>query len=160
MNCYQTNSNVPPTSGNLYKDMPDKELQQKLTTETNPRTQLRILIELNTRQARQIAALTNRIALLEDKALKKAGRKRVTLYLDGKELTDDDILYYIDGDYFTISQLEHVTGAHKNQIRNRYNRAKKKQLYMHLIASVKIISLWTLLDLLFPPNILPDTYGN
>lgn len=107
--------------------MPDKELQHKLAIETNPRTQLQILIELNTRQARQITALTNRIALLEDKALKKAGRKRVTLYLDGKELTDDDILYYIDGDYFTIAQLERVTGAHKNQIRNRYNRAKKKQ---------------------------------
>ena len=27
MNCYQTNSNVPPTSGNPYKNMPDKELQ-------------------------------------------------------------------------------------------------------------------------------------
>ena len=131
MNCYQTNSNVPPTSGNPYKDMPDKELQQKLTTETNPRTQLQILIELNTRQARQIAALTNKIALLEDKALKKAGRKRVTLYLDGKELTDNDILYYIDEDYFTIAQLERVTGAHKNQIRNRYNRAKKKQRIAH-----------------------------
>ena len=127
MNCYQTNSNVPPTSRNPYKDMPDKELQQKLTTETNPRMLLQILIELNTHQAKQIAALTNRIALLEEKALKKAGRKRVTLYLDGKELTDDDILYYIDEDYFTIPQLERVTGAHKNQIRNRYNRAKKKQ---------------------------------
>ena len=127
MNCYQTNSNVPPTSGNPYKDMPDKELQQKLATETNPRTQLRILIELNTRQARQITALTNRISLLEDKALKKAGRKRVPIFLDGRELTDDDILYYIDEDYYTIVELERVTGAHKNQIRNRYNRAKKKQ---------------------------------
>ena len=80
----------------------DKELQQKLTTETNPRTQLHILIELNTRQTKQIAALTNRIALLEEKALKKAGRKRVPIFLDGRELTDDDILYYIDEDYYTI----------------------------------------------------------
>ena len=127
MNCYQTNSNVPPTSGNPYKDMPDKELQQKLTTETNPRMQLQILIGLNTRQAKQIAALTNRIALLEDKALKKAGRKRVPIYLDGRELTDDDILYYIDEDYYTNVELERVTKAPKNLIRNRYNRAKKKQ---------------------------------
>lgn len=127
MNCYQDNNNSTTISGNPYKDMPDNELQQKLTTETNPQTQLQILIELNTRQAKQITSLTNRIALLEDKSLKKAGRKRVTLYLDGKELTDDDILYYIDEDYFTIPQLERVTGAHKNQIRNRYNRAKKKQ---------------------------------
>ena len=110
-----------------YGSMSDKELQQKLTIETNPQTQLRILIELNTRQARQITALTNRIAILEDKALKKAGRKRVPIYLDGRELTDDDILYYIDEDYYTIVELERVTKAPKNLIRNRYNRAKKKQ---------------------------------
>ena len=128
MNCYQDNNNIADTSGNLRKNMSDKELQQKLTIETNPQTQLRILIELNTRQARQITALTNRIAILEDKALKKAGRKRVPIYLDGRELTDDDILYYIDEDYYTIVELERVTKAPKNLIRNRYNRAKKKQL--------------------------------
>ena len=127
MNCYQDNNNIADTSGNLRKNMSDKELQQKLTIETNPQTQLRILIELNTRQARQITALTNRIAILEDKALKKAGRKRVPIYLDGRELTDDDILYYIDDDYYTILELERVTKAPKNLIRNRYNRAKKKQ---------------------------------
>lgn len=127
MNCYQDNNNIADTSGNLRKNMSDKELQQKLTIETNPQTQLRILIEQNTRQARQITALTNRIAILEDKALKKAGRKRVPIYLDGRELTDDDILYYIDEDYYTIVELERVTKAPKNLIRNRYNRAKKKQ---------------------------------
>lgn len=127
MNCYQDNNNIADTSGNLRKNMSDKELQQKLTIETNPQTQLRILIELNTRQARQITALTNRIAILEDKALKKAGRKRVPIYLDGRELTDDDILYYIDEDYYTIVELERVTKVPKNLIRNRYNRAKKKQ---------------------------------
>ena len=127
MNCYQDNNNIADTSGNLRKNMSDKELQQKLTIETNPQTQLRILIELNTRQARQITALTNRIAILEDKALKKAGRKRVPIYLDGRELPADDILYYIDEDYYTIVELERVTKAPKNLIRNRYNRAKKKQ---------------------------------
>ena len=127
MNCYQDNNNIADTSGNLRKNMSDKELQQKLTIETNPQTQLRILIELNTRQARQITALTKGIAILEDKALKKAGRKRVPIYLDGRELTDDDILYYIDEDYYTIVELERVTKAPKNLIRNRYNRAKKKQ---------------------------------
>ena len=127
MNCYQDNNNIADTSGNLRKNMSDKELQQKLTIETNPQTQLRILIELNTRQARQITALTNRNAILEYKALKKAGRKRVPIYLDGRELTDDDILYYIDEDYYTIVELARVTKAPKNLIRNRYNRAKKKQ---------------------------------
>ena len=127
MNCYHDNNNFTATPENPYKDMPDKELQHKLAIETNPRTQLQILIELNTRQARQITALTNRIVLLEEKTLKKAGRKRVPIYLDGRELTDDDILYYIDEDYFTIVELERVTKAPKNLIRNRYNRAKKKQ---------------------------------
>ena len=126
MNCYQENNAFAARAAAPYKNVPDKELQHILITETDPRTQLQLLIELNTRQAKQIAALTNRIALLEDKALKKAGRKRVPIYLDGRELTDD-ILYYIDGDRFTIAQLERVTGAHKNQIRNRYARAKKRQ---------------------------------
>ena len=127
MNCYQDNDNFTDTSGNPYKNMPDKELQQKLITETDPRKQLHILIELNIRQAKQIAALTNRISILEDKAMKKAGRKRVPIFLDGRELTDNDILYYIDEDYYTIAELERITGAPKNLIRNRYNRAKKKQ---------------------------------
>lgn len=126
MNCYQTNSNVPPTSGNPYKEISDKELQQNLTTETNPWTLLHILIELNIRQAKQISALTNRIALLEEKALKKAGRKRVPIFLEGRELTDDDIIYYIDEDYYTITKLERITKVPKNLIRNRYNRAKKR----------------------------------
>ena len=36
MNCYQDNNNIADTSGNLRKNMSDKELQQKLTIETNP----------------------------------------------------------------------------------------------------------------------------
>ena len=40
------------------------------------------------------------------------------IYLDGRELTDDDILYYIDEDYYTIVELERVTKAPKNLIRN------------------------------------------
>lgn len=50
------------------------------------------------------------------------GRKRQIFYLDGKELTDEDIVYYVRYDYYTISELERLVGAKKNQLRNRYNR--------------------------------------
>lgn len=46
MNCYQDNNNFTTSSGNPYKNKLDKELQQKLITETDPRKQLHILIEL------------------------------------------------------------------------------------------------------------------
>ena len=45
---------------------------------------------------------------------------------NGKELTDDDIIYYADNDYMSISELEKDVRAKKNQLRNRYNRRKKQ----------------------------------
>ena len=74
----------------------------------------------------QIHALSKRITALEEKAAKKAGRKRQTFYLDGAELTDEDLVYYIKYDYFTIPELERLVGAKKNQLRNRYNRIISK----------------------------------
>lgn len=37
------------------------------------------------------------------------------------------LIYYIDYDFFTIRELEKEVGAGKNQLRNRYNKAKKKE---------------------------------
>ena len=85
------------------------------------------LIEANTRKDRAIAELTKRVAFLEDKALKKAGRPKTHFYLNGIELTDEELMYEIDYNYFTIRELEKEVGAGKNQLRNRYNEAKKKQ---------------------------------
>lgn len=34
-------------------------------------------------------------------------------------------MYYIDYDYFTISELEREVGGPKNSLRNHYNRAKR-----------------------------------
>lgn len=72
--------------------------------------------------------LTKRVAFLEEKTLKKAGRKKQTYNFDGKELTDDYLVYLIDYDLATIGKLEKIVGAGKNVLRNRYNKAKKKQL--------------------------------
>lgn len=105
-----------------YKDITDKELQHLLATAINYNQLVPALIEANRRKDEQIHALSKRISALEEKVAKKAGRKRQTFYLDGKELTDEDIVYYVRYDYFTIPELERLVGAKKNQLRNRYNR--------------------------------------
>ena len=71
--------------------------------------------------------MSKRVAFLEDKALKKAGRPKTRFYLNGQELTDEELLYRIDHQYFTIRELEKEVGAGKNQLRNRYNKAKKEE---------------------------------
>ena len=57
---------------------------------------------------------------------KQNGRKRKAFYM-GKGLIDDDyLIYLIDSGLYTFKQLEQELGAGKNQLRNRFNRAKKK----------------------------------
>lgn len=67
------------------------------------------------------------MAFLEDKAIKKAGRPKAHFEVNGQELTDDHLIYLIDYDFFTIRELEKEVRAGKNQLRNRYNKAKKKE---------------------------------
>ena len=75
-----------------------------------------------------VADLTKRIVNLEKKALQKPGRPRRDFYVNDKLLDDDYLMYLIDyGYYDSISALEKDVGAGKNQLRNRYNKAKKKQ---------------------------------
>lgn len=109
------------------KEMTDEELTKLLTGAYNYNVLIPALIEANTRKDRAIAELTKRVAFLEDKARKKAGRPKTRFYLNGTELTDEELMYQIDYNYFTIRELEKEVGAGKNQIRNRYNKAKKKQ---------------------------------
>ena len=77
--------------------------------------------------SKNIEELEKRIAFLEEKTLKKAGRKKQTFYFNFQELTDDYLVYLIDNDYITISKLEKDVNAKKNVLRNRYNKAKKKK---------------------------------
>ena len=75
-----------------------------------------------------VADLTKRIANLEKKALQKPGRPRREFYVNDKLLDDDYLMYLIDyGYYDSISKMEKDLGAGKNQLRNRYNKAKEKQ---------------------------------
>ena len=56
----------------------------------------------------------------------RRGRKRKDFYL-GKTLIDDDyLIYLVDKGFYTLKQLEEEVGAGKNQLRNRYRRAKKR----------------------------------
>lgn len=55
------------------------------------------------------------------------GRKQKEFFLGKILLTDEELIYQIDREYYTLSQLEKEVGAGKNQLRNRYKRAKKKK---------------------------------
>lgn len=88
---------------------------------------LQKLITTNADLTKTIEDLQKRVAFLEEKTLKKAGRKKKVFYFNGQELTDEYIVFLIDYDYITISKLEKDVNAGKNVLRNRYNKAKKKQ---------------------------------
>lgn len=127
MDAYESREILPMPFPKKLKEMTDEELTKLLAGAHNYNVLIPALIEANTRKDRAIAELTKRVAFLEDKARKKAGRPRRCFYINGNELTDDMLLYYIDYDFFTIRELEKEVGAGKNQLRNRYNKAKKKQ---------------------------------
>lgn len=105
--------------------MTDQELLHIFDESLNQIGFIPVLIELCKRQAKQIETLTKRIDYLENKTLKKPGRKRQRFYFQGKELDDEYLIYLIDYDYITLSKLEKELGAGKNQLRNRYNKVKK-----------------------------------
>ncbi len=45
-----------------------------------------------------------------------------------QNMTDKELVYLIDYEYYdSIGKLEREVGAGKNQLRNRYNKAKKRQ---------------------------------
>ena len=125
MNNYEDRKLIPMPTPKPYNQMTDEELQKVLRSNNNFSILIPELIESNIRKDKQIQLLEKRISVLENKALKKVGRKRQTYYLDGRELTHEDIIYYIDNELFTFYQLERTVGAKKNQLRNRYNRAKR-----------------------------------
>ena len=127
MDTYESRELLPMPFPKKLKEMTDEELTKLLAGAHNYNVLIPALIEANTRKDRAIAELTKRIAFLEDKALKKAGRPKTCFYLNGVELTDEELMYQIDRQYFTIRELEKEVSAGKNQLRNRYNKAKKKE---------------------------------
>ena len=127
MDTYESRKLIPMPFPKPLPEMTDEELTTLLARDMNYNVLIPALIEANTRKDRAIAELSKRVAFLEEKALKKAGRPRRCFYLNGHELTDEELLYQIDYQHFTIRELEKEVGAGKNQLRNRYNKAKKKQ---------------------------------
>ena len=127
MNTYESRTLLPMPFPKPLKEMTDEELTTLLARDMNYNVLIPALIEANTRKDRAIAELTKRVAFLEEKALKKAGRPKTCFYLNGIELTDEELIYQIDSQFFSIRKLEKEVGANKNQLRNRYNKAKKKQ---------------------------------
>ena len=127
MDTYESRELLPMPYPKPLDDMTDEELAKFLTMNFNHSMLIKALIEANTRKDHAIAELTKRVVFLEDKALKKAGRPKTRFYVNGEELTDDKLIYFIDYDFFTIRELEKEVGAGKNQLRNRYNKAKKKE---------------------------------
>ena len=127
MESYQSRQLLPMPEPRPYKDMSNEELHQFIRKSRNFNLILPALIESNERKDKKIDDLTRRIEFLEEKSLKKAGRKRQTFYLDYRELTDEYLEYLVDYDYMTISEIEKQVGAGKNQLRNRYNKLKRKK---------------------------------
>lgn len=114
--------------------MTDHELAEFLQNTRNRDNALLALREANFRKDKVLnelikanADLTKRLASLEEKTLKKAGRKKQTFYFNFQELTDDYLVHLVDVMQMTICELEKDVNAKKNVLRNRYNKAKKKQ---------------------------------
>ena len=108
-------------------DMTDQELTALLTKSRSYGDLIPGLIEYVFRQDREIKTLKSQLEHQQAKPAKKSGRTKQDFYVDGILLTDAEIAYYIEGDYFTITELERLVGAKKNQLRNRYKRYKEKQ---------------------------------
>lgn len=125
MNTYESRPLLTMPFPTPLNEMTDEELSKLLASKTNYNILIPALIESNLRKERTIAELTKRVAFLEEKTLKKAGRPKKHFTVNGQDLTDEYLVYLIDYDYFTIRELEKDVGAGKNQLRNRYNKAKK-----------------------------------
>lgn len=128
MDNYESIPLLPMPFPKPLKEMTDTELSKLLTGRFNYNVLIPALIEANTRKDRQIEELTKRISYLEKQTLQKPGRPRREFYVNDKLLDDDYLVYLIDyGYYDNISKMEKDLRAGKNQLRNRYKKAKKKQ---------------------------------
>ena len=108
-------------------DMTDQELTEMLIKSRCYSDLIPGLIEYVFRQDREIKALKSQLEHKQTKPAKKSGRAKADFYVDGILLTDEYIAHYVEGDYYTITELERLVGAKKNQLRNRYKRYKEKQ---------------------------------
>lgn len=125
-----TNQNRPKPVRPLppMKDLSTNEILEVLQKQIPPLLSNRAMTELLIRQNQQIIDLSKRISMLEEKTLKKTGRKKKDFYFNGRLLTDQDIVYYVDNEFISIYKLEKDVEAGKNQLRNRYKKEKQRQI--------------------------------
>ena len=76
MNNYEDRKLIPMPTPKPYNKMTDEELQKVLHSNNNFSILIPALIESTMRKDKQIQLLKKRISVLENKALKKADRKR------------------------------------------------------------------------------------
>lgn len=124
-----TNQNRPKPVRTIppMKDLSTEKILEILQNQLPPTLNNRAITELILRQNQQILELSKRISVLEEKTLKKSGRKKKDFYFNGRLLTDQDIVYYVDNEFISIYKLEKDVGAGKNQLRNRYKKEKQRQ---------------------------------
>ncbi len=82
--------------------------------------------ELFSRLLKRINELEKEVILLSGQTTDRKVRKRKIYYYEDVELTDELLVEYIDGEAFTIYELEKKVGAKKNVLRNRYKQAKRR----------------------------------
>ena len=126
-----------------YRYYSEEELQKCLQRGSVTVDAILALIEANFQKEKMINELTETIndlseivkrqnkqlKVLEEKTLKKPGRKRERFTYKCEELTDEKIIELINsGEFKTVGEVEKEVGAKKNQLRNRYVRAKEKQM--------------------------------
>lgn len=112
------------------KNFSDKELFAILENNVVPTAPVQTLTELIRRMYSVIEEQQKEIELLKSASpttsSRQSGRKRESFYVGKAKLDDEFLIYLIDNGYYTFKQLEKEMNASKNQLRNRYNRAKKK----------------------------------
>ena len=87
------------------------------------------LIETIQELEQNVRRHNEQLKVLKEKMVKKPGRKRERFTYKCEELTDEKIIDLINsGEFKTVGAIEKEVGAKKNQLRNRYVRAKEKQM--------------------------------
>lgn len=113
------------------QSLPNEDLLAILSNAFEQNAYTHALTELLTKLCNTVAEQQKEIELLKAQTpvapVHKSGRKRADFYYQASPLTDDYLIYLIDYNYFTIPELELEVGAKKNQLRNRYNRAKEQR---------------------------------
>ena len=116
MDNYQSRPLLKMPKPKPYEKMTDEELNQFIKKQINYNMIIPALIEANKRKDKKIADLTKRVEFLEEKTLKKAGRKRTTFYFNGQEVTDEYLEYLIDNDY--IKKYNELEKEEKRMIKS------------------------------------------